>query len=122
VSPGFSDDQQHMTADEYAAFTDTTDIYPGAAWYYALGLAGETGEAVDKLKKLYRDKSFGDTGAMSPEDRQALLLELGDVLWYLTRIARIVLKGSLVEVMEANAEKLISRKQRGVSRGEGDNR
>lgn len=45
----------------------------------ALGLAGETGEVVEPIKKEIR----GD----GPVDRDALTLELGDVLHYLCRIA-----------------------------------
>jgi NTP pyrophosphatase (non-canonical NTP hydrolase) len=110
-----------MTTKEYEEFTGTTDIYPGEAWYYALGLAGEAGEAADKVKKLYRDKGFL-TGALADSDREALLKELGDNLWYLTRIAVKTLGSSLEEVMALNVKKLTDRKARGVSHGEGDNR
>ena len=47
--------------------------------YPALGLAGETGEAVDIIKKTIRHGS-------DPKDlgkrEEAMKLELGDVMWY----------------------------------------
>lgn len=46
--------------------------------YTALGLLGETGEFCDKLKKEIRD---------GVEDDKGLLLELGDVLWYVMACA-----------------------------------
>lgn len=85
--------------------------------YYALGLAGETGEFVDKLKKVYRDSN----GDFTPEIKAALILELGDVLWYLTRLA-VFLGVSLGTVALRNVTKLMDRKARGVTKGSGDNR
>src|SRR3954467_12660452 len=47
----------------------------------ALGLAGESGEVVDLIKKaLYHKHNL---------DRDKLRLELGDVLWYLANIASL---------------------------------
>ena len=70
--------------------------YPMTA---ALGLAGETGEVVEHLKKHYRDGKH--PGA-------ALKLELGDVLHYLTVIAQSY-GWSLQDLMDANVCKLIAR-------------
>lgn len=72
----------------------------------ALGLAGETGEVVELLKKHLRD------GKHPGFD---LLLELGDVLHYLTVIAHAY-NYSLGDVMRANVEKLNDRdtKRRGL--------
>ena len=47
--------------------------------------------------------------------------ELGDVAWYLARMAD-ELGVSFYEVLAANVEKLMSRRQRGVLHGVGDNR
>lgn len=90
-------------------------VYPEkhAIVYPALGLAGESGEIAEKVKKFLR----GD----SELDREALLKELGDPLWYITSLA-IDLGYSLQDVVNANEQKLNSRKDRGVIKGNGDDR
>lgn len=89
---------------------------PNTDWYYALGLAGETGEVVDKIKKSYRT---GDKYV--PVDDKAIGLELGDALWYLTRLARN--HGfTLADIASMNIEKLEDRHKRGALGGQGDDR
>ena len=85
--------------------------------YPALGLAGESGEYVDKIKKIIRDKE----GLISAEDRVSLLKELGDVLWYITACA-MELQSDLDEVAAMNVAKLLDRHDRNVIHGEGDDR
>lgn len=82
-----------------------------------LGLVGESGEFADKVKKLIRDKN----GRLNEADRNELLKELGDVLWYVGVVAHL-LDASLDEVAQQNLDKLKSRKQRSVIKGAGDNR
>lgn len=85
----------------------------------ALGLAGETGEVMEKVKKMIRDKDgvFSPT----PEDLEELKKELGDVLWYLSALA--FYNGiELDDVARANLDKLRSRKERNQIHGSGDNR
>lgn len=66
---------------------------------YTVGLAGETGEVLELLKKDIRDNK------QKPDE---LLLELGDVLFYLTCIASA--EGfTLDELMDANYNKLQAR-------------
>lgn len=66
----------------------------------ALGLAGETGEVVDVIKKhLYHDR---------PLDKDAILKELGDVAWYLATLCT-ALDFRLSDVLEANIAKLKAR-------------
>jgi NTP pyrophosphatase (non-canonical NTP hydrolase) len=49
---------------------------------FAMGLAGESGEVVDALKKhLFHGK---------PLDREHIEKELGDTLWYLSMIAELL--------------------------------
>ncbi|MCS6827763.1 MAG: nucleoside triphosphate pyrophosphohydrolase family protein [Caldilinea sp.] len=91
--------------------TDHPIVYP------TLGLVNEAGEVAGKVKKLFRDKG----GVISPEDREALKQELGDVLWYLTQIAT-ELGIDLEEVASANLTKLYDRLERGKIRGDGDAR
>jgi len=81
------------------------------------GLVGESGEVAEKFKKLIRDKK----GAISEEDRQEILKELGDILWYINAVANL-LDSNLEEVAKKNLDKVLSRKARGVTQGSGDNR
>jgi NTP pyrophosphatase (non-canonical NTP hydrolase) len=77
-----------------------------------LGIAGEAGEVVEKIKKDIRDHFV---------DKPAILKELGDVIFYAITIARYYgYKPS--DILKANYEKLISRRARGTERGSGDNR
>jgi NTP pyrophosphatase (non-canonical NTP hydrolase) len=85
--------------------------------YPALGLAGEAGEVAEHVKKSIRD----DGGVVTPERREALGKELGDVLWYLAQLAT-ELELDLDEVADANLQKLRSRQLRGVLSGSGDDR
>lgn len=81
------------------------------------GLVGESGEVAEKFKKLIRDKH----GKISEEDKQEIIKELGDILWYVNSVASL-LGSSLDEVAEKNLDKVLSRKERGVTHGSGDNR
>ena len=82
-----------------------------------LGLVGEAGETADKIKKILRDKN----GEVSDEDRDLVVKELGDTLWYIAAISRY-LGVDLSEVASGNIEKLESRYQRNKLHGEGDKR
>ena len=82
-----------------------------------LGLAGESGEVVEKIKKLLRDKR----GMLEESDKADILKELGDVLWYVNAVAHL-LGSSLEDVARLNNEKLLSRKERHRLHGSGDNR
>jgi NTP pyrophosphatase (non-canonical NTP hydrolase) len=87
--------------------------------YVMLGLAGETGEISNKVKKLIR----GDKGGfeLNSEIRKELIFEAGDVLWYLSQLAH-ELGVTLEEIARLNLAKLNSRKERNVIKGTGDNR
>jgi len=90
--------------------------YPlGAINYTMIGLSNECGEALGKIKKVLR----GDTSMA--EQREALIDELGDVLWYLTRTATH-LDISVEEIARRNYGKLTDRLERGTIKGSGDNR
>lgn len=81
------------------------------------GLVGESGEVAEKFKKLIRDKH----GRISEEDKQEILKELGDILWYINSVSNL-LGSNLEEVAQKNLDKVLSRKARGVTQGSGDNR
>ncbi len=99
--------QQPITSDNYASFvvqycvvTTPKDKLNLAA----LGLAGETGELVDAIKKhLYGSHQL---------DAAEMLKELGDTLWYLVLLAD-TLGFSLDDVIQKNVGKLRSRYQSG---------
>jgi NTP pyrophosphatase (non-canonical NTP hydrolase) len=97
-----------------------TAIYPNQGQnfsYPALGLMGEAGEVADKLKKVIRDND----GVLTDPVRDAVAKELGDVLWYLAVLAN-ELDYDLNTIAEDNLLKLLSRQERGVLSGSGDNR
>ena len=71
-----------------------------------LGLAGETGEVAELLKK---HQFHGHT-----LDRQRVLDELGDVLWYIA-LAADALDSTLEEIGQRNVAKLLRRYPMGFS-------
>ena len=88
----------------------------GRLSYFGLGL-GEAGEVQGKIKKILRDSN----GILTEEKVLEIAGELGDVLWYLTMIAR-TLGVPLDAVARQNLAKLADRADRGVIAGSGDNR
>lgn len=99
---------------DYQVWTAATAIYPpeSALEYLTLGLTSEAGEVAGKVKKYIRDGDF---------NRDDAIAELGDVLWYVARLAD-ELDVDLSVVVKANYEKLESRKERNTITGSGDNR
>jgi NTP pyrophosphatase (non-canonical NTP hydrolase) len=108
-----------MTNEQYMEFTRSTAIYPKdrELEYLALGLASEAGEVCGKIKKVIRDNQ----GVLPEAVKIATTDELGDMLWYITRLCDS-LGLSLTELLQHNYEKLSSRKERGVIGGSGDKR
>lgn len=88
-------------------------------------LLGKVSKAVRKGKMVVRDNELMFTDSALLDERQEvtenLKKELGDVLWMVSGMAR-VLGFSLEEVAACNLAKLADRKVRGVIVGEGDNR
>lgn len=112
-----------MKMNEYQDFTMNTALYPGAGEgtieavaYCGLGL-GEAGEVQGKIKKIIRDSN----SEITPEIKAAIAAELGDVLWYVARLAA-ELGYPLGNIAEANIAKLMDRRARGVVGGSGDER
>lgn len=104
-----------MNFKDYQELAASTAIYPDdkKLIYPLLGLAGECGEVFEKVKKHFRDGRV--------LDKDDLGKELGDILWYLSAVARD-LDISLQDVAEKNINKLKSRQERNVLHGSGDNR
>lgn len=103
-----------LSLNDYQKMAARTAIYKSthSVLYPALGLAGEAGEVANKIKKMLRDDDF---------DRQAIAAEIGDVLWYVSALARD-LNIDLHDIAMQNLEKLYSRKARGTLGGNGDKR
>ena len=98
-----------MNFEDYQKIIETFAVYPrdnelAAVSYLALGLNGEAGEVADEVKKAIRND-----GHISPERRAKILNEIGDVLWYITRLA-IEFDTPLAEIAQANIEKLEKRR------------
>ncbi len=108
-----------MNFGEYQARCMLTAVYPAnlGLLYPSLGLAGEVGEVLNKIKKIFRDND----GFTSEEVRQALKDELGDVLWYLAVLSS-ELELPLEEIAEQNIEKLRRRHKNNTIHGSGDTR
>lgn len=133
----------HCTAasnalDMYQQIAIKSAIYPGKQTplglvYTALKLNGEAGEFAEHVGKSMRDDAllitYGEyqadpkasTEVLTLERREALLKELGDMLWYISA-ASVELGSSLSEVARMNLGKLASRSSRGKLQGSGDNR
>ncbi len=78
-----------------------------------LGICGEAGEIAEKVKKDLR----GDYKL----EAQEICKELGDLLYYIARVADYY-KLDLHTIAVENIKKLQSRKERGKIKGSGDNR
>ena len=71
-----------------------------------MGLCGESGEAIDIVKKWLAQGH--------PLDREKLAKELGDIAWYLAETA-FALDLTLEEILSANIEKFRKRYPEGFS-------
>ena len=130
-----------MQLNDYQDQTKTTALYPtenlSGLIYTVLGVGNEAGELQGKVKKLLRgDKPHlaqavafrihgvslpTETANMADEVVDNLILELGDVLWYVSEVAR-VLGVSLETVARYNLAKLAARSEAGTIKGDGDHR
>ncbi len=109
-----------QTAEQYKQFLRDTAWYKhaghndsGEIAYLALGLAGETGEFIDEVKKIVRVCGFNNYNEFrrimaEPKHAGKLVEELGDTLWYMTRIMD-VLNIDMQELMIRNTFKLYAR-------------
>jgi NTP pyrophosphatase (non-canonical NTP hydrolase) len=106
-----------MDFSEYQKGAKTTAIYPdrleGRFFYPSMGLAGEVGELLNKIKKIARDDA-----EVSKDEIKG---EVGDILWYLSQICT-EFGIELDDAAAYNLEKLRSRRERGKIGGSGDNR
>lgn len=84
---------------------NTLDIVP--VMYCALGLAGESGEVTEQVKKSWRNNM-----KITDDRREKIKDELGDVLWYTSQLAT-ELDLDLNEIAINNLAKLFARKSAG---------
>lgn len=86
-------------------------------FHLLLALCGEAGEIAEKAKKIIRDKDSD----FSQWDREDIIKELGDVLWY-TAVIADYFDIPFGEVGDKNIAKLADRLKRDAIGGSGDNR
>lgn len=107
-----------MTLNDYQIEVVKTSIPNCESYsYLALAICGEAGEVAEKVKKVLRDKN----GQFFSPDLTGIALELGDVLWYLSVMAKR-LGFTLEEIANLNLEKIKSRVDRGTLHGCGNER
>ena len=108
-------DEYQKRASATAVFKHDTAEYK--LMYLSMGLAGETGEVIEKVKKVIRN----DDGIFPAENKELLKKEIGDVLWYLSQLA-LNLGISFDDAANLNIAKLADRMSRDAITSEGDTR
>lgn len=102
-----------MTNKDYSQFVrdlqtpDRTDFVEEAPLRAAVGLVGESGELLDKMKKV-----FWQRHPMTEAWFKEMILEAGDILWYLQDLCNF-LGVSLDEIRDRNVVKLKERYKSG---------
>lgn len=106
-----------MDINTYQQKTNEFAIYPSnkSLEYLTLGLTSEAGELAGKVKKVIRD----NRGVVDSEVEAAMIAEIGDCAWYLSELCNHF-HIKLSDVLQANIDKLQSRKSRNVLGGSGD--
>lgn len=109
-----------MSFNEYQDYALLTSLNPtliDPLLMWALGMGGESGEVLEQIKRVYRD----DGGVITKDRLEKIKDELGDVLWYLSALARAA-NLSLQEIALRNLDKLEGRLSKNQIKGEGDGR
>jgi NTP pyrophosphatase (non-canonical NTP hydrolase) len=140
-------DEYGNNIDFYQKLATRSAIYPGQGTplglaYVALKMNGEAGEFAEHVGKAMRDDNYGpdakrngrqsssgykewveySAGAdLTPDRRDLLIKEIGDVLWYLSAACN-ELGISLSDAAVTNLRKLADRSERGKLQGSGDER
>jgi NTP pyrophosphatase (non-canonical NTP hydrolase) len=104
-----------MSLDEYQTKAGEFQLPSAPPEERVMGLLEEAGEVAGLFKRLMRGDYTPDVVATK------LHKELGDILWYLSRVAADN-NWTLQDIAESNIEKLESRKVRNLIMGEGGER
>lgn len=109
-----------MKLDEYQQEARKTAVYPDdvSVLYPLLGLIEEVGELCGKVAKALRKSGLK---GLEELDLEAITREAGDVDWQRTQLLAD-LGISAEYCAKVNLAKLADRAERGVLKGEGDNR
>lgn len=142
VDDNWKNETDKNALDEYQRIATKTAIYPGrdtplGLMYVGLKLNGEAGEAAEHIGKAFRDDGLVDRASedfesmtmrptffcnsITPERREAIIKELGDILWYVSAACNELNIG-MSEVALLNLQKLCDRTKRNKLSGSGDNR
>lgn len=118
--PGHAEGRMAVTFDTYQVKTARTNKYPSRSVFYDLvmGVCSEAGEIAGLVKKHDRDTTAVQ---LDEAERRHLALEIGDVMWYCSELAKFT-GFSLEQIVKMNIEKLASRAERGKIGGNGDDR
>jgi len=116
----------YLDFDEYQ-HQATQTLTNGSISHLGFGLAAEAGEVASLLQKyfrndpLYRHPDLFDGDGFTPEFREKMYKELGDVLWYTACLADYF-GFPMSSVANHNIQKLQKRQEEGKIQGDGDNR
>lgn len=96
----------------YIEQTHQTAVYPDAGKgtsrelaYLALGLAGETGEVVDGIKKIFRSEGSDKAEEVLRAQEEHIKEEMGDIMWYFARLCHFH-GWSMEDILRQNLQKL----------------
>lgn len=111
-------DQYDRACAEQSTYPEANTRSPGELLYAVLALAGEAGELANELKKAIARDKFGKL-ALTPSRLEALREELGDVLWYASRVA-YALGVTTEQAARKNTAKIDSRYRLAAAAGDPD--
>jgi NTP pyrophosphatase (non-canonical NTP hydrolase) len=99
-----------VTLNEYQdQLMDMHTQRPDSLTYAILGIVGEAGEVAEAYKKALREME-PDYIPTSVDHSMKLAQELGDVLWYTAKVAKL-LSYTLEDIARLNMEKLEARRE-----------
>jgi NTP pyrophosphatase (non-canonical NTP hydrolase) len=124
-----------MKLDEYQSIAMNTAVMADVETnvsHFGFGLCAEAGEVASVFQKYFRgdpryytaegwDILEDDLSTFTPEAKDMVKKELGDVLWFLSAIAS-TFGIRLEDVAVTNLRKLAKRADEGKIKGDGDNR